>query len=751
MQTGTVSGLWLYGGDLEDSKSISGGTLCVFGSHTFVPISWMCKKQTSVFTQFNRIRNQLFGRWIESRRASQKTWLRLQSERRNPLWIGTKITGQTSDLKEWSTFWKIFIVFPQRPVFASRRSFVCVWGQRSIDQDDLDDYQQESHQWDMSPEPTELLLIGYSIESISTPESKSSTSTPKTNLPNQYQPFQFYSLFWSDVEKNAKIQEKNDSQQNRDQWRAFLQGFHRAYHPRLQKARGREAMGIKIPGVWERIDRGNPFSFLSLGTQFRFLIDRSKPVVNGDKDHWPNERSRGMINVLNNIPCVPSGVGPWDGGPHVHGEQSQLHRNKWHLQDFELHGWTRPELSRIQGRVHRRRTNSDDDSGKATRAWRHWGRSVSASIAPVWCVDRFMWLCERPAAVKRAAVEGGCLHLTPQFTPARLILPVVTCLSCTPAPTMILRVDDRVRWLKSLNAKQVIHVTIHAHNLSNKIGVSRHLDSSTTTHKWPKSWSNVEDPVVLLGGNLHGHPLAGLTWERQFEKILLKHGWEKIPNWECLFVHREKGLFLSVYVDDIKLAGKKQNLDPMWKVFNKEVDLGKPTLFLNHVYLGCTQRQCEIGKDIVDNAEPCLNREFLRREQKASILSESSHFFMVLWYGGSCKEMCGCIDDYHFKEDELKSIGELSHVCSQVVLKCLYLARIGRPDILWSVNKLARSITKWTKACDKRLNRLISTFISHVNANCIVMLVALLNNADCDCFKTLTSREILRIQKLHQV
>ena len=44
--------------------------------------------------------------------------------------------------------------------------------------------------------------------------------------------------------------------------------------------------------------------------------------------------------------------------------------------------------------------------------------------------------------------------------------------------------------------------------------------------------------------------------------------------------------------------------------------------------------------------------------------------------------------------------------------QCLYLARIGRPDILWSVNKLARSIRKWTKACDKRLNRLIS-YIHH--------------------------------------
>ena len=65
-----------------------------------------------------------------------------------------------------------------------------------------------------------------------------------------------------------------------------------------------------------------------------------------------------------------------------------------------------------------------------------------------------------------------------------------------------------------------------------------------------------------------------------------------------------------------------------------------------------------------------------------------------------------CIGDHHFKEEETKSVGELSHVCSQIVLKCVYLARIGRPDVLWSVNKLARSITKWTKACEKRLNRL---------------------------------------------
>ena len=43
-------------------------------------------------------------------------------------------------------------------------------------------------------------------------------------------------------------------------------------------------------------------------------------------------------------------------------------------------------------------------------------------------------------------------------------------------------------------------------------------------HKWLKSWASKEDPVVPRERNLFGHPVAGLLWERQFQKILLKHG-----------------------------------------------------------------------------------------------------------------------------------------------------------------------------------------------------------------------------------
>ena len=45
-------------------------------------------------------------------------------------------------------------------------------------------------------------------------------------------------------------------------------------------------------------------------------------------------------------------------------------------------------------------------------------------------------------------------------------------------------------------------------------------------HKWPKSWSSMDDAVVRLERNLYGHPLAGLSWKQQFEKVLLEHGWE---------------------------------------------------------------------------------------------------------------------------------------------------------------------------------------------------------------------------------
>ena len=74
-----------------------------------------------------------------------------------------------------------------------------------------------------------------------------------------------------------------------------------------------------------------------------------------------------------------------------------------------------------------------------------------------------------------------------------------------------------------------------------------------------------------------------------------------------------------MYVEDRELAGKKQNIDPMWKVLMKDVDLGEPTSFIDHVYLGCTLRECETSKGFVDNYKICLNPKICWSHRKATL------------------------------------------------------------------------------------------------------------------------------------
>ena len=44
----------------------------------------------------------------------------------------------------------------------------------------------------------------------------------------------------------------------------------------------------------------------------------------------------------------------------------------------------------------------------------------------------------------------------------------------------------------------------------------------------PKSWHNIEDPVVKLRLNLYGHPLAGLFWERFCDRMVKSEGFERV-------------------------------------------------------------------------------------------------------------------------------------------------------------------------------------------------------------------------------
>ena len=53
-----------------------------------------------------------------------------------------------------------------------------------------------------------------------------------------------------------------------------------------------------------------------------------------------------------------------------------------------------------------------------------------------------------------------------------------------------------------------------------------------------------------------------------------------------------------------------------------------------------------------------------------------------------------CMDDHQLKEEENESVGELSAVCSRIVLECLCLARVGRPDTCSCGHKMDKSLRR---------------------------------------------------------
>ena len=65
---------------------------------------------------------------------------------------------------------------------------------------------------------------------------------------------------------------------------------------------------------------------------------------------------------------------------------------------------------------------------------------------------------------------------------------------------------------------------------------------------------------------------------------------------------KKLGLVLPVYVGDIQMVGKSQNLrDMQTKCLEPEIDLEGPTSRVNQVYLGCTQREAQADMQAVQS------------------------------------------------------------------------------------------------------------------------------------------------------
>ena len=103
----------------------------------------------------------------------------------------------------------------------------------------------------------------------------------------------------------------------------------------------------------------------------------------------------------------------------------------------------------------------------------------------------------------------------------------------------------------------------------------------------------VRDPVVMLILALYGYPDSFIFWENNYDKQVLKKGWLKMgPEWPSMFWHPQLRLLLSIYVDDFKMAGPKENMAKGWALLREEIDMEDPAT--PTLYLGCDQSTQEI-------------------------------------------------------------------------------------------------------------------------------------------------------------
>ena len=116
-----------------------------------------------------------------------------------------------------------------------------------------------------------------------------------------------------------------------------------------------------------------------------------------------------------------------------------------------------------------------------------------------------------------------------------------------------------------------------------------------------------------------------------------------------------------------------------------------PTSFLDHVHVGCTQRECQISKDIVTNYGDMFAsrisagvQEKLPTRASGKLDAETipSWSYDMEGHAKKCVERycelanittqqsykvaTPCTDDHQSKEEENESVGELSTVCHKL-------------------------------------------------------------------------------------
>ena len=157
-------------------------------------------------------------------------------------------------------------------------------------------------------------------------------------------------------------------------------------------------------------------------------------------------------------------------------------------------------------------------------------------------------------------------------------------------------------------------------------------------------------------------------------------------------MHSEKGVFVSVNVDDIKKEGKNDNLKPCGHI--DETSWSHRTdISVRSIVLGCTQRACEPNFKIVKTERLSRIFDLSRRYQTITWLGEIPRGYCRLVAKTCMERFCElakkkieqwyrvstpCMDDLQFKDEKLETVENYqTFVCKSSWNACILHASAG--------------------------------------------------------------------------
>ena len=266
---------------------------------------------------------------------------------------------------------------------------------------------------------------------------------------------------------------------------------------------------------------------------------------------------------------------------------------------------------------------------------------------------------------------------------------------------------------------------------------------------WPKHLQEeitrrgLKRPMCRVNKALYGHPDSGTMWEQHCDESVRALEFKPVgPEWPSMYYHEKLDLLLVIYVDDLKLAGPKENLKKGWDLLRSKLRIEPETEV--GLYLGCVLSKGEdkladgskvttmtydmsallkmsvvryldiVGKDTVLKkvATPMLPDVTKDHPSRAPCSTQKGLAVTCTWCG-TCFSPDQAASKARSTDDDVKSDakeqprGTLAPHAASLLMKLLYAARIARFDLLRAITVLARNVTKWTVADDAKLHHLM--------------------------------------------